>query len=308
MIGGFGVAGQLRQSGTRVFKAIAPWLKKSDFGFVNLESPLTAHGDPQTWKDVVIKGDPLLASVMAKSGIDVVTLANNHAGDQGDSGLLDTLKATKDHGITVVGAGRDLGRAMAGAVEETDAGVRVAFLGFTDVLPMGYPATDTSPGVAPGRADVTAVRKVIAKAADRADFVVVGWHWNFEYKTAPSALEAGEGRAAVDAGADVVFAHHPHVLNGVERYHDGLIFYSLGNLLFSGWSGETAETMIVSASVTHERIYARLIPVLLSPAGLPSIATGDDADRILQRVRRLSADLGTTVTIEDGYGWVRVRR
>ncbi|PKN48951.1 MAG: hypothetical protein CVU63_03555, partial [Deltaproteobacteria bacterium HGW-Deltaproteobacteria-20] len=233
---------------------------------------------------------------------------NNHAGDQGDSGLLDTFEAAQDHDITVVGAGKDLKRAMTGAVERTDAGVKVAFLGFTDVLPVGYPATNASPGVAPGRADQAAVEKAIAKAAGRADFVVVGWHWNFEYKTAPSALETQEGRAAIDAGADVVFAHHPHVLNGVERYRDGLIFYSLGNLLFSGWSGETAETMIVSASVTPKRIYARLIPVLLSPAGLPTVAKGDDAERILGRVRRLSADLGTTVAIEDGYGWVRVRR
>ena len=308
MIGGFGVATQLRRSGAGVFTAVAPWFKKSDIGFVNLESPITADGDPQEWKDVVIKGDPALAPALARSGIDVVTMANNHAGDQGDSGLLDTFAAVHAQDITVVGAGVDLRHARAGSVVTTDAGPTVAFLGFTDVLPQGYPATATSPGVSPGRADPAAAYDAIAAAADDADFVIVGWHWNFEFKEAPSALERQEGRAAIDAGADVVFAHHPHVLNGVERYRGGLIFYSLGNLVFSGWSGDTAETMIVRASVSTHRINARLIPVLISPEGVPSVATGADASRILERVRRLSADLGTTVTIEDGYGWVQVRR
>ena len=308
VIGGFGVAAQLRRSGAGVFKAVAPWFEKSDVGFVNLESPITADGDPQAWKDVVIKGDPALAPALAESGINVVTMANNHAGDQGDSGLLDTFAAARAQDITVVGAGVDLRHARAGSVVKTDAGPTVAFLGFTDVLPLGYPATGTSPGVSPGRADPAAANDAIAAAADRADFVIVGWHWNFEFKTAPTALERQEGKAAVDAGADIVFAHHPHVLDGVERYRGGLIFYSLGNLVFSGWSGDTAETIIVRASVTRHRINARLIPVLLSPEGVPSVATGADASRILERVRRLSADLGTTVTIEDGYGWVQVRR
>ena len=93
------------------------------------------------WKDVVIKGNPALAPAMAKSGINVVTMANNHAGDMGDSGLLDSIKYCKQNGITVVGAGKDLKQARGGSVLTTKDGARVAFLGFSDVLPVGYPAT-----------------------------------------------------------------------------------------------------------------------------------------------------------------------
>ena len=239
--------------GSGLFKSIAPTFEKSDFGFVNLESPLTTGGDAQGWKDVVIKGNPDLAPAMAESGINVVTMANNHAGDMGDSGLLDSIKYCEKNDIGVVGAGKDLDEAMKGTVLETEDGVKVAFLGFTDVLPVGYPATSSSPGVAPGRADIGAVKKAIKAAAKKADFVIVGWHWNFEYKRAPSYLEESEGKAAIDAGADIVFAHHPHLLNGVEAYHGGLIFYSLGNLVFSGFSGETAETVLVRAKVSEER-------------------------------------------------------
>ncbi len=138
------------------------------------------------------------------------------------------------------------------------------------MLPVGYPATSTSPGVSPGRADIGAVKTNIRNAARKSDFVVVGWHWNFEYKRAPSALESSEGKAAVDAGADIVFAHHPHLLDGVQAYHGGLIFYSLGNLVFSGFSGETAQTVLVKASLTKDSIDAKLIPVTISGSGIPT--------------------------------------
>jgi len=308
VIGGFGVSGVVDSMGSDLFRSVAPFFEKSDFGFVNLESPLTNGGDPQGWKDVVIKGNPALAPAMAKSGINVVTMANNHAGDMGDSGLLDSIRSCEKHDIAVVGAGKDLKRAMAGTVLETEKGAKVAFLGFTDVLPVGYPATSASPGVAPGRADLGAVKKAIKAAAKKADYVVVGWHWNFEYKRAPSWLERSEGKAAIDAGADVVFAHHPHLLDGMESYHGGLIVYSLGNLVFSGFSGETAETVLVRARLSKDGIDAQLIPVVGGGSGVPSVAARSQGESILQRVKSLSAALGTTVKISANRGYVHVKR
>ncbi|MCX6363848.1 MAG: CapA family protein [Actinobacteria bacterium] len=307
VIGGFGVSGVVGSMGSGLFRSIAPFFKASDFGFVNLESPLTYSGDPQGWKDVVIKGNPALATAMAKSGINVVTMANNHAGDMGDSGLLDSFKYCEKAGITVVGAGKNLKAAQAGAVLKTD-GAKTAFLGFSDVLPVGYPATSSSPGTSPGRANINAVKNAIRAVAKKSDYVFVGWHWNFEYKCAPSYLESSEGKAAVDAGADIVFAHHPHLLDGVQAYHGGLIFYSLGNLVFSGFSGETAQTVLVKADVTPHAIDAKLIPVITSGSGVPSVATGSTGLSILQRVKSMSAALGTTVTIKDNRGYVHVKR
>jgi len=303
VIGGFGVSGVVASMGSDLFRGIAPFFASSDFGFVNLESPLTNGGDPQGWKDVVIKGNPALG----KSGINVVTMANNHAGDMGDSGLLDSFKYCEKAGITVVGAGKNLKTAQAGAVLKTG-GAKTAFLGFSDVLPIGYPATSGSPGTSPGRADIGAVKANIRAAAKKADYVFVGWHWNFEYKRAPSYLESSEGKAAVDAGADIVFAHHPHLLDGVQAYHGGLIFYSLGNLVFSGFSGETAQTVLVKAKVTPHTIDAKLIPVQVSGSGVPTVATGSTGLSILQRVKSLSAALGTSVKISANRGYVHVKR
>lgn len=308
VIGGFAVGDVVASVGSRLFAHVAPVFARSDFGFVNLESPLTRGGDAQSWKDVVIKGDPDLAPAMAASGIDVVTMANNHAGDMGDSGLLDSIRHCRKNDIAVVGAGKDLDEAMSSTVLTTADGTKVAFLGFTDVLPAGYPATASSPGVAPGRADIGAVKRAVRRAARRADFVVVGWHWNFEYKRAPSSLELSEGHAVVDAGADIVFAHHPHLLNGVEKYGSGLIFYSLGNLVFSGFDGETAETLLVRARVSKERIEAQLVPVIGGGTGVPYLARGPQAQSILRRVKGFSAALDTDVKIAGGKGYVLLRR
>ena len=317
VIGGFAVSGVVASMGSGLFKSIAPYFEKSDFGFVNLESPLTSGGDAQGWKDVVIKGNPALAPAMAKSGMNVVTMANNHAGDMGDSGLLDSIKYCEKSDIAVVGVGRNLKEAQAGVVLKTSAaasaggttrGAKTAFLGFSDVLPVGYPATSTSPGTSPGRANLNAVKKNIRAAAKRADYVIVGWHWNFEYKRAPSYLESSEGKAAIDAGADLVIAHHPHLLDGVQAYHGGLIVYSLGNLVFSGFSGETAQTVLVKAKVTLRSIDAQLIPVITSGSGVPTLAGGSTGLSILQRVKSMSAALGTTVKIKGNRGYVHVKR
>ena len=308
VISGFGVSGVVASLGSGLFKSIAPTFEKSDFGFVNLESPLTTGGDAQGWKDVVIKGNPDLAPAMAASGINVVTHANNHAGDMGDSGLLDSIRYCEKNDIAVVGAGKDLDEAMSGTILKTEDGVKVAFLGFTDVLPVGYPATSSSPGVAPGRADINAVKSAVKAAAKKADFVIVGWHWNFEYKRAPTALEVSQGHAIIDAGADIIFAHHPHLLDGVEEYNDGLIFYSLGNLVFSGFSGETAETILVRAKVSKDGIDAQLVPVVGGGSGVPSVVKGSQADSILERFQGFSAALDTNVKIADGKGYVHVKR
>ena len=289
-----------------VFKGIAGILTKADLAFVNLETPLTSGGDPQTWKDVVFRGDPRLAQGMADSGIDVVTMANNHAGDQGDSGLMDSIRHVRKAGIKVCGAGEDLAAARLPRFFTVD-GVRVAFLGFTDVLPVGFPATSASPGTSPGRSDVAAVKEAVHRAAEKADYVVVAWHWNFEFTTAPSYLESSEGKAMIDAGADLVIGHHPHVLQGVQAYHGGFIAWSTGNLVFDHQSGSCAQTMLVRAELSKKRIAVDLIPLTIAYDGRPKRTYGG-ASTILGRVKSYSADLGTDVTIDEGIGHVVVKR
>jgi poly-gamma-glutamate synthesis protein (capsule biosynthesis protein) len=294
------------QGGEAVFAGIDGILRKADLALVNLETPLTNDGDPQYWKDVVFKGDPRLAEAMAEAGIDVVTMANNHAGDQGDSGLMDSIRHVRKAGLKVCGAGEDLAAARLPRFFTVD-GVRVAFLGFTDVLPVGFPATSSSPGTSPGRSDIGAVKQAVRNAAKKADYVVVAWHWNFEFTTAPSYLESSEGKAMIDAGADLVIGHHPHVLQGVQAYHGGFIAWSTGNLVFDHQSGSCAQTMLVRAELSKKRIEVDLIPLTIAYDGRPKRTYGGAAT-ILSRVKSYSSHLGTKVSIEDGIGHVVVKR
>ena len=94
----------------------------------------------------------------------------------------------------------------------------------------------------------------------------------------------------------------------MEEYNDGLIFYSLGNLVFSGFSGETAETILVRAKVSEDGIDAQLVPVVGGGSGVPSVVKGSQADSILQRFQGFSAALDTNVKIADGKGYVHVKR
>jgi outer membrane protein assembly factor BamB len=195
---------------------------------VNLECTLTTQGEPRD-KPYLIRAHPLWAQSLAAGGIDLVTLANNHALDFGLPGLEETAETLSALGIETVGAGVTSEAAHRPAIFDLGA-VRVAFLGYAAARWDGsvdVPATDRLAWARPGdiQSDVKAVR-------DQADMVVVLLHAGTEYATRPSADQVAAAHAAIDAGADLVVGHHPHVTQTVERYRQGLIVYSLGDAVF----------------------------------------------------------------------------
>jgi hypothetical protein len=195
---------------------------------VNLECSLTKQGEPLD-KGYLIRAHPLWARSLVAGGIDLVTLANNHALDFGQLGLEETAETLGALGIEAIGAGASAEAAHRPALFDLG-GVRLAFLGYAAARWDGsadVPATDRLAWARPGEigADVEAVR-------DQADFVVVLLHAGTEYATNPSPDQKAAAHTAIDAGADLVVGHHPHVTQTVERYHDGLIVYSLGDAVF----------------------------------------------------------------------------
>jgi poly-gamma-glutamate capsule biosynthesis protein CapA/YwtB (metallophosphatase superfamily)/outer membrane protein assembly factor BamB len=195
---------------------------------VNLECSLTTQGEPLD-KSYLIRAHPLWARSLAAGGIDLVTLANNHALDFGPLGLKETVETLRALGIETVGAGASAEAAHQPAFFDLG-GVRVAFLGYAAARWDGsadVPVTDLLAWARPDNiaADVNAAR-------DQADFVVVLLHAGTEYATSPSADQIAAAHAAIDAGADLVVGHHPHVTQTVERYRQGLIVYSLGDAVF----------------------------------------------------------------------------
>ncbi len=287
-----------------VFAGIAPVLRAADASWVNLESPLTTISDPYPGKDVHFQGDPRLTAGLAYAGVDVVNMANNHAVDQGPAGLVDSIRTVEAAGIKVVGAGRNASAARRPAIVRASNGATIGFLGWTDIIWPGF-AAGSGPGVATGVTDMSQVTQAIRALKRRVDYVVVCFHWGIEYTDTPLASQVSEAHAAIDAGADLVIGHHPHVLQGVQLYKGHVIIYSLGDLVFDHYSLATGQTVLVSAALSPHGVSATLIPVYASSDGIPAIVTGAAGRAILHHMQQISAPLGAHLKIVGDRAYVR---
>ncbi len=209
--------------------ALAPQLRESDLTIANLECVLARTGRGLAGK-CTLRGSPDWAPVLRDAGIGLVTLANNHIMDYGPEGLEQTLDALRLAGIRYVGAGRNRREAHAPLVMEI-AGRRVAFLGRSAVI-VSAPtyATDDAPGVA--FLDEEETVEAIRSARGIADLVVLLVHWGIEEYSYPTPSQRRLARRFVEAGADAVLGHHPHVLQGFELVGNAPVVYSLGNFAF----------------------------------------------------------------------------
>ena len=292
------------QGAGAVLRGIAPQLEKGDAAWVNLESPLSTLGSPTPGKDYTFEGPPSMAKALAAAGINVVTLGNNHTVDYGQAALVDTIKRLEKAGVQVVGAGRDDKDAWTPAIVKTSGGATIGFLAWSDVIWPGYRAT-SEPGVAELGTDIPRMKKSIRALAKEVDYVVVGYHWGLEYEHYPWAAQTTAAHAAIDAGADLVIGHHPHVLQGFEAYKGRLIAYSLGDLVFDHYSIATGQTVLVDAVLTPRGVKATLVPVYVSSSGIPAVQHGAAGKTILALVKQYSVPLGTNVVIKGDVATVR---
>ncbi len=209
------------------FRRIAPVFEAADIAFVNLESPFTERSRPFD-KGMIFGASPDMLQGLRLAGIDVVSTANNHARDCGDKGIEFTLQLLKDNGIAAAGTGLTGDLAHAGVVIERN-GTRFGFLAYTyDQRNGNYKDDDDRVAVM----DLDRLREDLGSLKQRADVAIVSMHAGIEYQTRHNSRQTVFARAAIDAGAALVVGHHPHVVQPVENYKGGVIFYSLGNLVF----------------------------------------------------------------------------
>ena len=184
-----------------VLAGVAPVLEAADVAFISLESPLSDIGKPKKGKEITFEGDPRMVDGLVSAGVDVVTMANNHAMDYGDLALLGTIRRLGIADVGITGAGKDVDAAYTPSTLTTESGATVAFLGFSDIIPQDFLA-DSGPGIAGARIDIPRMITSIKTAARNADFVVVSFHWGVEYDQTANADQVADAYAAVDAGAD----------------------------------------------------------------------------------------------------------
>ena len=311
----------------KMMQKIAPYFRDSAIAFCNCEWPLTDRGEPWPSKaGRVVRSAPEKIETYTYAGFDVVTLANNHVMNYGPEGLLQTIQILDAHGIKHCGAGKNLAEAHRPAVVDWK-GLKIAFLGYTSVFTVGFEAAQNRPGMAVVRIDTTykAPRRLhevpglpiqpttspraddakrmcqdVKSAAKKADAVVVSFHWGVSGGHQHLIdYQAELGHMAVDAGANLVVGHHPHTIQPVELYKDGLIAYSLGHCGFDMESDDfTEESIVLEVPLAKSRLGNPVVRPLGNAVEQPEVLDLIRGRSCLEWLARLSVPHGTQWKIE----------
>jgi len=318
----------LEERGPTLLDSVGPYLGEGDLVFANLEGPLTTRPvvGEKTYQFTI---PPHRLGWILDAGVNLVSLANNHVEDAGVPGLKDTLaalrKAARGRFLRWTGARADGGDPLEPVVfQPPGKDLTVAFFATT------YSGSERVATV--GKDGGARLLEAVRAAAARADLVLVSMHFGLEYVHVADRGKVKLYRALVDAGADVVVGHHPHVVQGVERRGDALIFYSLGNLSFSSKTlrhqakGAKMYGLLPLVEVKDGRVtHAELVPLwvnnteswtlggeVLRPARfVPVVLEGGFADAVLAAVQEWSAAIpgnGTVVEIRGGRGMLGAPR
>lgn len=262
-------------------------MQNADLTMVNEEFPFSTRGTQAQDKQFTFRVDPSYVKIFQEMGIDVVTVANNHALDYGTEALSDTFQTLDEAGIAYVGAGDSKERAAEAYVTELG-GKTFGFLAASRVIPeVSWNIDNQQPGML-CTYDSTELCEAIRRAKENCDYVVVYVHWGIERENTPQDYQRQLGKAYIDAGADMVIGAHPHVLQGIEYYNGKPIVYSLGNYIFNQ---NIEKTMLLKVTVSQENeTTLQLIPASASGAKTRKLE-GEEAQSIYQFVEDISFDV-----------------
>jgi poly-gamma-glutamate synthesis protein (capsule biosynthesis protein) len=284
------------------FRRISSFLRAKDLVVMNLETPLTDHGRDKG----LFKSDPHYAQAMKRAGITAVNLSNNHIFDAGEKGFYDTLRHLKQAGVECIGVGDNLEDARAGKVIDV-AGTRCCFLSYTQFCNSRFASlAGNHSGILP--LDRKLMAEDVRHAKNNADVVIVSLHWGLENQPNVHPAQIEIAHALIDAGADCLIGHHPHVPHAIEVYQNAPIVYSLGNFIFAqrnypGW----VDNFLCELILNGKKIRTVLIHPITgngSATFQPAVITGAASDAVLEKLRVKSIIFKTDINICEGVGCV----
>ncbi|MEK7251469.1 MAG: CapA family protein, partial [Bacteroidota bacterium] len=266
--------------------------RTDDMSMVNLEVPVTTRGAQQR-KPFTFRMKPRFLEAITSAGIDVVNIANNHIYDFGKKGLYDTIASLDSAKVSHVGAGRNHNEAHQPVIKMI-VGKTIGILGY-----YGRRLDSASGGEAPaatGKSCGVAARELnlierdirSLKEKDKVDYVVINFHWGTEKAKKPDAEQRAFAHDVIEAGADAIIGHHPHVLQGIELYRNKVIVYSLGNLVFGGNGRHSYDTGVFEIRLSNGGPAYEFIPVRITQ-WKASVLTGSAGDSLLNQMRTLSS-------------------
>ncbi len=271
-------------------------LSAADVAMVNLESAVTSGGVPEP-KQFHFRAPKTAFTALTAAGVDVTTMANNHALDYGQSGLADTFAAIEETGHPVVGIGRTAKEAFAPWVKDVR-GTRIAFLGLSQIRERApqWSAQPDRPGVA-SALDPAVAAAAVKAAREVADVVVVYLHWGQEGESCPTARMKALATALAGAGADAIVSTHAHLMLGDGYLGRTYVQYGLGNFVWWWDDAFSNDTGVLTLTLTGRDVTkAVLTPARISSTGQPVPATGTEATRIMAKYQKLRGCTGLSAT------------
>ncbi len=258
--------------------------EEADLFMVNQEFPFSNRGTAAPDKQFTFRLPPERVSILKEMGVDLVTLANNHALDFGTNALLDTCAVLEEAQIPYVGAGANLDQAKA-LYTKNLGGYTVGFLGATRVIPVAdWAASRSKPGML-STYDPSILLQEIQKGKEICDYLVVYVHWGVEREEWPKEYQRQLGFQFLDAGADLVIGSHPHVLQGIEYYNGKPIVYSLGNFVFGS---SIPRTVLLKAAWDGARTRLSVVPATSSGGYTREITQEEETRALFQHLEDIS--------------------
>ncbi len=253
-------------------KLVKPFFENDDLTIVNFEGTLSERGERQD-KEYAFRGNPEYVKVLTSASIEAVNLANNHTYDYGESAFFDTKTTMTENGI-IWFEGQNY------AITEIN-GIKVGLIGSNALTYAGK----------------TQFPKIIAKVKEAgAKLIIASFHWGEEGATVPNDVQIKLAHSAVDNGADLVIGHHPHVLQGIEKYNGKYILYSLGNFCFGGHKNPSDKDTMIFNQVFRfkdgemtDYDYAKVIPCSISSVNgrnnyQPTPLVGGEFERVRSKI------------------------
>lgn len=296
----YAITGTVRASGDisqGIMPEVMERMQAADIMMLNNEFAYSNRGTPLEEKQFTFRARPETAAYLTDLGVDIVSLANNHAYDYGPEALEDTLDTLRETGIPYVGAGRDIGEARK-PVYYIVGDIKIAFVSATQIERLDTPdtkeATETSPGVF-RCFNGEKLLQTVAAAKEESDFVIVYVHWGTENQEETDWAQNKQAPELVEAGADLIIGDHPHILQKIDIINGVPVIYSLGNFWFNS---RPLDTGMVKVTISQEGLQSfQFIPCLQNNCKT-NLLEGEEKTRVLGEMRRMSP----TVQIdEDGY-------
>lgn len=266
------------------FAGVKDIFENDDLTLVNLETTFTT-AKKKAKKTFRFKGDPSYVNILKEGSVEMVNIANNHIYDYLQKGFDDTIETLEQAGILYSGEGHI-------AFFETK-GITIASLGYC-----GWSTSIKDQ-----------VKRDIEDVRAKADLVIASFHWGKERSNYPNEIQKELGRFAIDQGADLVAGHHPHVIQGIEKYQGRYIVYSLGNFCFGGnRNPKDKDTFIFQNEFIFrdgqlKESQCKIIPCRISSVThvndyQPTVLEGEEAQRVMNRILKYSSSLEYAFTEE----------